>query len=177
MNTEGHTCTLLSGVESDILEDGSLDYPDEQLDELDIVIASVHRRFKQDSAAMTARMVRAALHSATAIIGHPTGRLLLARDESGVQIEELIDACVKGGTALELNANPHRLDLSAEHAAMAKSKGVLVSIGADAHSTAGLRNLEHGIAIARRAGLGPEDVLNTRSLEQLRVWRSATPPQ
>lgn len=173
MNNEGHACTLLTGVESDILEDGALDYPDEQLSELDIVVASVHRRFKQDPTAMTARMVRAALHPLAAIIGHPTGRLLLAREESGVAITELIEACVKGRTALELNANPHRLDLSAKHAAMAKERGVLVSIGADAHSTEGLRNLEHGVAIARRAGLGPEDVLNTRSLEELRAWRNA----
>ena len=174
MNQEGHACTLLTGIESDILEDGALDYPDEQLSELDIVVASVHRRFKQDPTAMTARMVRAALHPMAAIIGHPTGRLLLAREESGVEITALIEACVKGGTALELNANPHRLDLSATHAAMAKAQGVLVSIGADAHSTEGLRNLEHGVAIARRAGLGPEDVLNTRSLEELRAWRAAS---
>lgn len=172
MNQEGHACTLLTGVESDILEDGALDYPDEQLGNLDIVVASVHRRFKQDPAAMTARMVKAALHPMTAIIGHPTGRLLLAREESGVDITTLIEACVKGHTALELNANPHRLDLSAKHAAMAKEQGVLVSIGADAHSTEGLHNLEHGVAIARRAGLGPADVLNTRSLEELRAWRA-----
>lgn len=174
MNREGHACTLLSGVESDILADGALDYSDEQLRELDIVVASVHQRFKQDPAAMTARMVRAALHPLTAIIGHPTGRLLLAREESGVEIGALIEACAEGGTALELNANPHRLDLSATHAAMAKEHGVLVSIGADAHSTEGLRNLEHGVAIARRAGLGPEDVLNTRSLDELRAWRASS---
>lgn len=167
-----HACTLLSGVESDILKGGQLDYDDELLRELDVVIASVHQRYGQSGAEMTARMSKAARHPLTNIIGHPTGRLLLSRPESGVDVETLLSACAEAGTAIELNANPHRLDLSVENTALAKSMGVLVSIGADAHSIAALANLEHGVAVARRAGLTPEDVLNARTLHELRTWLS-----
>ncbi|MEM6954164.1 MAG: PHP domain-containing protein [Myxococcota bacterium] len=169
MNAASPSCVLLSGVESDILRDGELDYDDELLATLDVVIASVHQRYRQDGETMTGRMCRAARHAHAALIGHPTGRLLLSREPTGVDMRALLEACREGGTAIELNANPQRLDLSAEHAAMAREHGVLVSIGADAHSVAGLDNLEHGVAIARRAGLRPEDVLNTRSVDELRA--------
>lgn len=165
-----HPCTILAGIESDILEHGDLDYDGALLEALDFVIASVHRRHRQDGEAMTARMLKAVDHPATDIIGHPTGRLLLGRAPTKVDMAALLDRCAATGTAIELNASPHRLDLSVEHLAMAKERGVLVSIGADAHSTAALNNLDHGIAIARRAGLTAEDVLNTRSLPELRTW-------
>lgn len=170
-------CALVAGVESDILEDGSLDYPDDVLARLPIVIASVHRRFGQDRATTTARMVAAARNPRTTIVGHPTGRLLLSRPPNDFDVEALLDACAGSGCAIELNGSPHRLDLGAEHLAMAKAKGVLVSIGADAHATHELDHLDHGIAIARRAGLAPEDVLNTRSLAELRTWLEARRPQ
>ncbi|MEZ4250718.1 MAG: helix-hairpin-helix domain-containing protein [Polyangiales bacterium] len=163
-------CALIAGVESDILEDGSLDYPDEVLATLPVVVASVHRRFGLDRDATTARLVAAAKNPRTTIVGHPTGRLLLSRPANDFDVEALLDACAQSGCAIELNASPHRLDLCAEHLAMAKARGVLVSIGADAHATVELDNLEHGIAVARRAGLGPNDVLNTRSLDELRGW-------
>lgn len=163
-------CTLLAGVESDILEDGNLDYPDEVLRTLPIVVASVHRRFGQDRAATTARMVAAAHNPRTTIVGHPTGRLLLSRPPNDFDLDALLDACAESGCAIELNASPHRLDLGVEQLTKAKAKGVLVSIGADAHATHELDNLEHGVAIARRAGLAPEDVLNARSLGELRSW-------
>ena len=170
LNAEGHRCTLLSGVESDILEDGRLDTPDEVLATLDCVVASVHRRHGQGRDAITARMIRAATHPKTAVIGHPTGRLLLGRAPTELDVEALLEACARSGCAIELNANPQRLDLDATHAAMARERGVLVSIAADAHAPGELDHLVHGVALARRAGLRAADVLNTRPLADLRAW-------
>jgi DNA polymerase (family X) len=169
-NAEGSTCTLLTGVESDILRDGSLDYPDSLLDDLEVVVASVHNRFGQSRDAMTARMVAAASHRHGDIVGHPTGRLLLGRPAADVDMAAFFDACAQSGTAVELNANPQRLDLNVQHLRMAKERGLKVSIAADAHSTAGLLHLEHGVVMARRAGLAKEDVLNCLSLPELKVW-------
>lgn len=176
LNAEGHACTLVSGIESDILAGGDLDYPDEVLASLEVVIASVHQRFRQNPAAMTARMVHAAAHPRTDVVGHPTGRLLLSRPESGVDMEALLDACAASGCAVELNCNPQRLDLSAVHLGMAKERGVLVSIAADAHAPEELENLEHGITLARRAGLTSDDVLNARPLDALRQWSAGRRP-
>ncbi len=171
IETDG--CALLSGVESDIREDGALDYPDDVLRELDVIVASVHRRHAQTPGEMTARMVAAAQSPWTDVVGHPTGRLLLGRDPSEYDMAAFLDACRESGCAVELNANPHRLDLNERHLAMAKERGVLVSIAADAHSVDELDHLDYGITIARRAGLTAEDVLNARSLPELRVWLSA----
>lgn len=163
-------CVLLRGVESDILADGGLDYPPEVLDGLEFVVASVHNRFGQGFAEMTARMVAAARDPHTTLVGHPTGRLLLGRAPAEYDMEAFLDACAESGCAVELNASPHRLDLRAEHLEMAKERGIPVSIGADAHSTQALKNLRYGVTQARRAGLTPADVLNTRTLAELREW-------
>lgn len=171
LNAEpGAACELLSGVESDILAEGDLDYPADVLQQLDFVIASVHARHGQGGDAMTARMTRAASDPMTDVIGHPTGRLLLGRPPTDLDVRALIEACAASGCAIELNASPHRLDLEARYLAMAREAGVLVSIAADAHSAGALRNLEYGIAVARRAGLTPEHVLNTRSAAEVRQW-------
>ncbi len=171
LNERGDSrCTVLSGVESDILADGALDYGSDVLGDLEVVVASVHRRHSQDSAQMTARLIGAAKNPWTMVIGHPTGRLLLGRPPSELDMEAFLDACAESGCAVEHNANPHRLDLSGHHLAMAKERKVLVSIAADAHSVDELDNLSHGITIARRAGLTAEDVLNARSLAELRIW-------
>jgi len=167
---EDATCVLLRGVESDILSDGSLDYEDEVLAELEFVVASVHQRYSQGRDAMTARLSAAARHPATTVIGHPTGRLLLGRPGAEIDMEELLEVCAETGCAMELNANPARLDLSAEHLAMAKERGVKISIAADAHAMDEIANLEHGVAVARRAGLTPEDVVNCLPLEDFRSW-------
>lgn len=167
------SCMLLSGVESDILRDGALDYADAVLRDLDIVVASVHQRFGQRRDAMTARMLSAARHPLTDIVGHPTGRLLLGRAPAEYDVGALIDACAEVGCALELNANPARLDLDEHALALAKERGVLISIAADAHAPDELDALSFGIGIARRAGLFAEDVLNTRTLEELQAWRRA----
>lgn len=170
LNTQGHACTLLSGVESDILRDGALDYDDADLDALDVVVASVHNRFGQDGAAMTERMVRAAAGKRGDIIGHPTGRLLLGRPAADVDIDRLLAACAESHTAVELNANPQRLDLSAEHLQKAVAIGCKVSIAADAHAAAGLDCLALGIAVARRAGVKANAVINCMELGELREW-------
>lgn len=170
LNAEGDRCVLLAGIESDILPDGGLDYPAEVLDGLDFVIASVHRRHGQDVDAATARMCAAATDPYTDIVGHPTGRLLLGRAPNAFDMEAFLDACAAAGCAVELNASPHRLDLDARTLAMARERGIPVSIGPDAHSVEALQNLEYGITIARRAGLRPQDVLNTRPVEALREW-------
>jgi DNA polymerase (family 10) len=164
---------LLSGVESDILADGALDYPPEELAPLEVVIASGHRRFGLGRDETTARMIRAASDPSTDVIGHPTGRLLLGRPPNDFDVEAFLDACARSGCAVELNGSPHRLDLEARWLAMAKERGVLVSIAADAHAVDELVHLEHGVVIARRAGLGPEDVLNARPLADLRAWLAA----
>ncbi|UJR83510.1 DNA polymerase/3'-5' exonuclease PolX [Sandaracinus amylolyticus] len=166
-------CALLSGVESDILADGKLDYEDAILASIDVVIASVHRRFGLDRDATTQRMVAAAKNVFTDVIGHPTGRLLLGRPANDLDMGAMLDAAAESGCAVELNASPHRLDLHDRHCAMAKERGVPVSIAADAHAPGELLQLEHGIAIARRGGLTPDDVLNCRPLDALREWLHA----
>ena len=173
LNIDPDACVLLTGVESDILQHGELDYPDEVLAELDVVVASVHRRHGVDPDAMTRRMIAAASHRYTDVIGHPTGRLLLARAASEYDVGAFLDACAEHGVAVELNANPHRLDLNETHLAMAKDRGVLVSIAADAHATRELDNLDYGITIARRAGLVAADVLNAKPLDELKAWIGA----
>ena len=165
-----HACHLFTGVEADILHDGQLDHPTEVLAQVDVVIASIHDRRRQSGDVLTDRLCCAAEHAH--VIGHPTGRLLLGRPAADIDMERLLKTCVQTGCALELNANPHRLDLSAEHAAMAKEAGVLVSIAADAHAPHELSNLDHGIAVARRAGLTPDDVVNTRTTAELQEWAS-----
>jgi len=173
LNRDGHPCTLLTGVESDIGRDGGLDYDDRQLEPLDVVVASVHNRFGQGREEMTARLCRAAAGRHGDILGHPTGRLLLGRPAADLDIDAVLDACVRGKTAVELNANPQRLDLCVEHLQKARARGLKVSIAADAHAAAGLDCLAFGVAIARRAGLTPDDVLNCLPLPQLKTWIAA----
>ncbi len=164
---------LLSGVESDILRHGELDYRPSILRRLDFVVASSHNRYGLAEAPATERMVAAARAPWADIIGHPTGRLLLGRRANRFDVAALLDACADTGCAVELNANPQRLDLHDRHLAMAKERGVVVSLSPDAHSTAGLRHVQYGVAIARRAGLTPDDVLNCMPLDALLAWLSA----
>jgi len=161
---------VLMGTECDILPDGRLDYPDDVLADLDVVVASVHTRFKMPVQEMTARLVRAMENPRVDILGHPTGRLLGSRESYDVEIETLIDGARRTGTALEINASPDRLDLRDVQAKMAKERGVLLVISTDAHSRYDLRFMEYGIGVARRAWLEPKDVLNTRPLKKLQEW-------
>jgi DNA polymerase (family X) len=158
---------LFKGTECDILADGSLDYPDELLDGFDYVVASVHSKFGMPRAAMTERIVRAVRNPRVTMLGHPTGRLLLARDGYAVDLDAVIEAAAEAGMMIEINANPHRLDLDATHCRRARAHGVTIVINPDAHATGGLADLDYGIGIARRAGLGPDDVFNTAPAEAI----------
>lgn len=167
---EANKCFILNGVESDIKIDGSLDYEDSVLETLQIIVASVHNKLAMPYEAMTPRMIKAASHPCTTIIGHPTGRLLLIREPSVYDLERLLETCRINNVAIELNCQPARLDLCDRHLQMAKAHGVLVAINADAHSTSGFDFLKYGIILAKRAGLTARDVLNTLSLEELKLW-------
>jgi DNA polymerase (family 10) len=165
--------TVLKGIECDILQDGSLDYPDEILAGFDFIIGSVHSRFTLSRREMTDRFLRAIESPYITIIGHPTGRLLLARDAYPVDLEEIFVLAGANGVAIEINADPHRLDLDWRMLEPARAAGVMISIGADAHNLAGLANVEFGIGVARKGSLGPEDVLNARDLKGFRTFAGA----
>lgn len=158
---------VFHGVESDILTDGSLDYPNEVLDRLDFVIASVHSGFTLSREDQTARLIKAVSHPATTILGHPTGRLLLARKPYEVDLEAVIKACAEHGTALEINANAHRLDTDWRVAKEARLLGVKFALGPDAHNLDGLADIDLGLGIGRKAWLEPRDVLNCLGVEEL----------
>jgi DNA polymerase (family 10) len=152
---------LLAGSEVNILPDGSPDYDDDLLAELDWVIASVHTSFGMSADAMTQRMMTATRHPLIDAIGHPTGRMIGRREPYGVDIDALVGASAQTGTLLEINSNPKRRDLSEVHARAAAHAGAGILINSDAHSSAGFDVLRYGIWTARRAGLGPGAVLNT----------------
>ncbi len=156
---------VLKGTEADILADGSIDYDPETQRRFDFVVASVHSRFRMDRSAMTARIVTALAHPRVTILGHPTGRLLLARDPYAVDVDAVLEAAARHGVIVELNANPHRLDLDWRLLGRAKALGVAVSINPDAHDASGYDDLRYGVAAARKGGLGAGDVFNTRPRE------------
>jgi len=156
---------IFKGIESDILSDGSLDYPDEVLREFDLVIASVHSNLKMDEARATERLIKAVENPFTTILGHPTGRLLLSREGYPIDHKKVIDACAANKVAIELNANPYRLDLDWTWIPYAVSKGVVVSINPDAHSCHGIDDIRYGVLAARKGGLEPTQCLNTMSAE------------
>ncbi len=156
---------VLKGIEADILADGRLDYDDTTLGRLDFVIGSVHGRFNLDRDQMTARMLRALDNPRLSILGHPTGRLLLSRKPYPLDLDAVLARAAERGVAVEINADPHRLDLSWQAVRRARELGVRISIGVDAHSLVGLGNVEFGLAMARKAWLEADDVLNSRSAE------------
>jgi DNA polymerase (family 10) len=160
--------TLLAGIECDIRPDGSMDLADDCLAALDVVIASVHSSFNQDEAQMTDRMLRAVANPYVDIIGHPTGRILLRREPYKLNLQALIDAAAAAGVALEINCQVDRLDLADTNARAARDRGVKLVISTDAHARGAFRRLRWGVAVARRAWLTKEDVLNARPLEEFR---------
>jgi DNA polymerase (family 10) len=162
---------LLAGSEVNILPDGSLDYADELLAELDWVIASVHTSFGMSEQAMTERMISAIEHPLVDAIGHPTGRLIGRREPYAIDLPAVFTAAARAGTMLEINANPDRRDLSDIHARGAAQAGVRILIDSDAHRTSTLANMRWGIATARRAWLSAADVANTRPWAELRGLR------
>jgi DNA polymerase (family 10) len=160
--------TVLKGIEVDILEDGSLDLPDDVLAELDVVVAAVHSRFTLPQGRQTERIVRALEHPLVRILAHPSGRLIGERDAYAVDIERVVAAAAGGGRILELDAHPQRLDLDDVHCRLAKEHGVKVAISTDAHAVEHLDFMRYGVSQARRGWLEASDVVNTLGLGALR---------
>jgi DNA polymerase (family X) len=160
-NRQGRDIRLLAGSEVNINPDGTLDYDDDVLSELDWVIASIHTGFSKSTSATTARMIAAIEHPAVDCIGHATGRLLTRRDPYPLDLESVFDAAARSNTAFEINGSPKRRDLSDIHARMAKQAGVKIVLNTDSHQAGSLENMRYAIATARRAWLGPADILNT----------------
>jgi DNA polymerase (family 10) len=165
LNSSDLGILILKGVEADILADGQIDYDPDLLDRFDFVIASVHSRFSMDRETMTARVLRALDDPHVTILGHPTGRLLLSRESYAIDIEAVIEKAADKGVTLEINADPHRLDLDWRHCQLAKSLGCSFEIGPDAHSTRGLANMEFGVGMARKGWLEATDVINAMSVD------------
>jgi len=152
---------IFKGIEADILADGAMDYPDEVLATFDFVIASVHSRFNLSEEDQTRRICRALANPYVTMLGHSTGRLLLARDGYRVDMRQVLDAAATHGKIVEINANPHRLDLDWRLCGYAREKGVKFSVNPDAHSTEGLEDVPFGVNVARKGGVTAADVVNT----------------
>jgi len=163
LNDSGFGITILKGIESDILKDGSLDYPDSVLDTFDLVIASVHSHFNMPKDAMSKRIIYALMSPYVHILGHPSGRLLLARPAYELDIEAIIDFAAEQGKVTEINCNPYRLDLSWQNVNYAKRQDLKIAINPDSHNINTLTDVEIGIKVARKGGLEAKDVVNTYS--------------
>lgn len=161
---------IFSGIECDILKDGSLDLDDATLEALDYTVVSVHSAFGLNEAEMTARVIRAIEHPATTMLGHPTGRLLLRREPYAIDLQKVIDAAIANKVIIEINANPRRLDLDWRLWRRAAGRGLQCAINPDAHSTAGLDYYKAGVNIARKGGLIKEQVLNCRDANGVARW-------
>ncbi|MNJ93612.1 DNA polymerase/3'-5' exonuclease PolX [compost metagenome] len=161
---------IFRGIESDILSDGSLDYPDEVLAKFDFVVASVHSNLKMDEDKATTRLIKAIENPYTTILGHPTGRLLLSRAGYPLDFKRVIDACAANGVVIEINANPLRLDLDWRWHRYAVEKGVLLSINPDAHRTEGLHDMQYGVLVAQKGGLQANNCLNAYALDAITTY-------
>ena len=173
LNEKWQDFTLLQGCELEIKADGSLDFSDEELAELDFVVASVHTSLRQERAQITERVMNALRNPYVDVIGHPSGRILGQRQESAVDLDAVIEVAAATGTALEVNSIPNRLDLDDVHVREALKRGVRLAINSDAHHPGGLDSLYYGLATARRGWATSSDVLNTLNLDELRAWRQA----
>jgi len=174
---EGADFRVVSGIESDILKDGSLDYDEDILVSFDIVVASVHTGFNMTKAEATERVVRAVRNPYTRILGHPTGRLLLSREGYPLDHARVINACAEEGVAIELNANPYRLDLDWRWVRRATDQGVLISINPDAHATDELEYVKWGVAVGQKGWLTAEQCLNAKSRTEFAEWVEAGSPE
>jgi DNA polymerase (family 10) len=171
LNAGGGPLRLLKGLEADILGDGSLDIPEGCEAGLEYVVASVHSGFRLDEELQTARIVRAVAHPACRVLGHPTGRLLLARPGYAIDLEQVLAACAEHRVAAEINASPYRLDLDWRWARRALELGLKLVINPDAHSTDGLADLRWGLAVARKAGATAADLVNCAPIEDFLARR------
>ena len=166
----GDEILVLHSTEVEIKADGTLDYPDQFLATLDIVVASLHTSLRQPRVKITPRLLNAVRNPHVDIIGHPTGREIPDREGADLDMEVILKAAAECGVAMEINAHPSRLDLDDVYARRAKELGVLLSINTDAHSEGDLDMLHYGVAVARRAWLEPKDVINTWSTKKLLNW-------
>jgi DNA polymerase (family 10) len=170
LNAEKFPFRIFKGIESDILSDGSLDYPDEILKTFDVVVASVHSGLSMTEDKATERIIKAIENPFTTILGHPTGRLLLSRKGYPLDHRKVIEACASNGVAIELNAHPYRLDIDWRFLQLAMEFGVPISINPDAHHTKGINDMRYGVLVARKAGVPASAVLNSKSLSQFESW-------
>jgi len=161
---------IFKGIESDILGDGRLDYDDAVLAEFEVIIASVHANLKMDVVKATNRLINAIANPYTRILGHPTGRLLLSREGYPIDHKAVIDACAAHKVAIELNANPYRLDMDWTWIPYAVEQGVMISINPDAHNIKGISDIQYGVSAARKALLRPAECLNTLTLDDFVGW-------
>lgn len=173
LNKELAPFKIFKGIESDILNDGRLDYPDELLAQFDFIIASVHSNLRMDEAKATQRILTAVENPYTTMLGHPTGRLLLSREGYPLDHQKIIDACAANGVSIELNANPFRLDLDWSWIPYALEKGVKIAINPDAHSQAGVHHIQYGVASARKGGLTKEMCVNCLSVREFETFLKA----
>jgi len=158
---------IFKGIESDILNDGSLDYSDDILKTFDFVVASVHSNLKMDIDKATNRLIKAIENPYTTILGHPTGRLLLSRKGYDIDFKKVIDACAQNNVAIEINANPLRLDLDWRWHRYALEKGVLLAVNPDAHRKEGFHDMRYGVMVARKGGLSASKCLNAFNLQEI----------
>lgn len=173
INSSQSMIKVYKSVESDILSDGRLDYDDSVLTQLDLIIGSVHANLTMDIDKATQRLIKAVEHPMTKILGHPTGRLLLARKGYPIDYEKVIDACSANGVVIEVNANPHRLDLDWSYLHHCIKKEVMISINPDAHHRDSYTNMRYGVLASQKAAFPKELVLNTKTLEEFEAWVNA----
>ena len=167
---------MLAGSECDILPDGSMDYADDVLARLDLVIGGIHSRFKQPRREMTKRICRALANPYVSVLAHPTGRLIGEREPYDVDLEEVFRTAKRHGKAIEINSYPSRLDLNDVHARRARDLGVLIAVNTDAHVLDHLGTMELGVATARRAWLGKAEIVNTWPVNKLLAWARSSRP-
>ncbi|MEY2637422.1 MAG: hypothetical protein RLZZ197_1900 [Bacteroidota bacterium] len=172
LNSQWADFQVLKGIEADILPDGSLDYDSSVLASFDYVVASVHAGLVMDLDKAMSRVIKAIENPYTSILGHPTGRLLLARPGFPLQMSKILDACKANGVSIELNASPYRLDLDWRHIYEAMDKGLFVSVNPDAHAIAGISDMEWGVKVGRKGGLLKELTLNALSLAEIKKFFS-----
>jgi len=170
LNRRDPAFRIFKGIEADILPDGRLDYDEATLGSFDFVIAAVHSHFGMSGEEMTRRILRALENRRTTILAHPTGRLLLAREPYALDLERVIDAAAALGKVIELNANPHRLDLDWRHCKYAKRQGARIAVNPDAHHVEGLADMRYGLSIARKGWLEAPDIINSMGLEEMTAF-------
>jgi DNA polymerase (family 10) len=170
LNANYDSIKIFKGIESDILNDGSLDYSDDVLKSFDFIVASIHSNLKMNEEKATQRLITAIENPFTTMLGHPTGRLLLKREGYPIDHKKVIDACAANNVIIEINAHPWRLDMDWRHIGYALDKGCIISINPDAHEKIGLTDVHFGICVARKAGLCVDQTFNAWSLEKVSAW-------